>query len=288
MSINPQIVEIIEQSLSVVVTGARSVSGGSINDAWCVLSDSAKYFVKINNTYQFPGMFQAEAKGLRLISVTGAIAVPEVILEEAAGEHSFLVLEWIDARRPTAKASEALGRSLAQMHKNTAAHFGLDHDNYMGSLHQSNKIHQRWSDFFIEERIQPMVRIAANKKLVTGDDVRSFDLLYKNLPGLFTEEAPSLIHGDLWGRNYLVDQNERPYLIDPAVSYGHREFDIAMTNLFGGFSDGFYSTYNETFPLAKGWERRLDLWNLYPFLVHLNLFGSGFLEQVKDCLQQYL
>jgi len=174
------------------------------------------------------------------------------------------------------------------MHKNTAGHFGLDRDNYMGSLPQSNKMHERWSDFFIEERLQPMVQMAADNKLLTGNDVTSFERVYKNLEGLFTEEDPSLIHGDLWRGNYLIDQSEKPYLIDPAVSYGHREFDIAMTTLFGGFSDGFYNAYNETFPLAKGWEGRVDLWNLYPLLVHLNLFGSGYLGEVRGCLRRYL
>jgi protein-ribulosamine 3-kinase len=97
-----------------------------------------------------------------------------------------------------------------------------------------------------------------------------------------------LIHGDLWGGNYLINENEQPYLIDPAVCYGHREFDLAMTTLFGGFSDGFYEAYEETFPLQNGWRSRLDLWNLYPFLVHLNLFGAGYLRQVRRCLWRYL
>ncbi len=148
MAISAQVINTIQQKLSLSIQNTTAVSGGSINHAWCILTAKGKYFVKINNTYQFPGMFQAEARGLTLIRATGAIAVPKVILEGTAGEDSFLVLEWIDARRPTAKASEVLGISLAHMHKNTAAHFGLDHDNYMGSLRQSNKIHPRWSVFF--------------------------------------------------------------------------------------------------------------------------------------------
>ena len=288
MALSEQVISAIQQKLSLSIKNTIAVNGGSINDAWCISAGAGKYFVKINNSNRFPGMFQAEANGLRLINVTSAIAVPDVILEGTAGEHSFLVLDWIDARRPTTKAFEVLGRSLAKMHKNTAGYFGLDHDNYMGSLRQSNKMHQRWSDFFIEERLHPMVHMATDKKLLTSNDAASFERLYKNLAGLFTEEEPSLIHGDLWGGNYLVDTNEKPYLIDPAVSYGNREFDIAMTTLFGGFSDDFYRAYKEAFPLAKGWEGRVDLWNLYPLLVHLNLFGSGYLGQVRDCLRRYL
>jgi protein-ribulosamine 3-kinase len=158
----------------------------------------------------------------------------------------------------------------------------------MGSLPQSNKKHESWADFFIAERLMPMVKMAIGKRLLDNADAAKFDKLYKNLPGIFDEEAPSLIHGDLWGGNYLVDIDENPYLIDPALTYGHREFDIAMTTLFGGFSNEFYGAYRESFPLAKGWEGRIDLWNLYPLLVHLNLFGMWYLGQVRGCLGRYV
>jgi fructosamine-3-kinase len=174
------------------------------------------------------------------------------------------------------------------MHNNSAAYFGFEGNNYMGSLTQSNKKHDTWSSFFVEERLQPMVKIAFDKRLLNKVDVQNFDRLYSKLHKLFKEEPSSLIHGDLWGGNYLISTDEKPYLIDPAVSYGNREFDIAMTTLFGGFSESFYAAYNESFPLNKGWNERIELWNLYPLLLHLNLFGAGYLEQVREGVEAYI
>ncbi len=283
-----QIIEQVQQKTGAELLNIKRVGGGSINRAYCLETENGNYFIKINSSSKFPGMFEVEAAGLQLLSQSRSVNVPEVILCSDADDESFLLMEWVDARKPTAKASEDLGRSLAQMHKNVAACFGLDHDNYMGSLPQSNRQHDTWSAFFIEERLQPMVAMALDKRLLKHNDAAVFEQLYKNLPDLFEDEAPSLIHGDLWGGNYLVDQDDRPYLIDPAVSYGHREFDLAMTTLFGGFADEFYKAYHESFPLEEGWERRVDLWNLYPLLVHLNLFGIGYLGQVRDCLRGYV
>ena len=283
-----QIIEQVQQTTGVELLNIKPVGGGSINLTYCLETKNRNYFIKINSKSKFPGMFEAEAAGLLLLGQSHSVNVPHVILCGDADDESFLLMEWIEARRPTAKASEQLGRNIAQMHKNTAECFGLDRDNYIGSLRQSNKQHDTWSDFFFEERLQPMVRMAVEKRLLNHNDVLAFEQLYKNLPGLFNEEAPSLIHGDLWGGNFLVDHDQRPYLIDPAVSFGHREFDLAMTTLFGGFSDEFYSAYIEVSPLAKGWEGRIDLWNLYPLLVHLNLFGLGYLGQVRDCLRGYV
>ncbi|MDB5109721.1 MAG: fructosamine kinase [Mucilaginibacter sp.] len=233
-------------------------------------------------------MFYHETEGLKAIAATGTIAVPKILLQGEFEDQNFLMLEWINSRRPTPKGSAMLGEQLAQMHHTTSLGFGFTADNYMGSLPQSNRHHNKWSDFFIEERLLPMVRLAINRQLLNQADLKNFEQLYKNLPGLFNEEVPALIHGDLWSGNYLTDENEKPYLIDPAVSYGHREFDIAMTTLFRGFSNEFYQAYNQVFPLAKGWEQRVDLWNLYPLLVHLNLFGAGYLGQVRDCLNQFI
>lgn len=278
----------IEEKLNAKMLNFTSVSGGSINYTYCVKTTCGKYFIKLNDKARFPGMFEAEAQGLGLIARTQTVKAPDVILQDSIGDESFLLLEWIEAQRPEAVTSAELGEQLAAMHRQIAELFGLDTDNYMGSLPQSNKRHKTWAAFFAEERLQPMVKAAVTKGLLVSKDLAGFEQLYKNLPGLFSEEPPSLIHGDLWGGNYIIGTDGQPYLIDPAVSYGHREFDIAMTRLFGGFSNEFYTAYNDAFPLAKGWQQRIDLWNLYPMLVHLNLFGGGYLGQIHVCLSRYI
>lgn len=286
--ITEDIKQIIGQQLHKNVISETSISGGSINAVYCLQAADKQYLLKLNSRYQFPHMFAREAEGLAAISKTGTIGIPQMILQGDSDDKSFLLLEWIDARRSTAKSAALLGTQLGKMHRSTTESFGFETDNYIGSLPQSNSRHDTWSDFFISERLMPMVKMATDKRYLNATDLQSFDQLYKNLPGLFDEEPPSLIHGDLWGGNYLISEDEKPYLIDPAVSYGHREFDIAMTTLFGGFLPEFYTAYQEAFPLTKGWQQRMDLWNLYPLLVHLNLFGLGYLEQVRDCLGEYV
>lgn len=265
-----------------------AVSGGSINAAFCLHTDAGDYMLKRNNKNAYPNMFASEAEGLTAIKNTKTISVPSVILLDEFEDDSFLVLEWIESIRPTADASQVLGRQLAAMHKCTAIEFGFDTNNYMGSIPQSNSKQDTWVGFFITERLQPMVKIARDKSLLNKLDAEKFDKLYTGLSGLFNEEPPALIHGDMWGGNYLISNKSKPYLIDPAVSYGHREFDLAMTKLFGGFTAEFYNAYQGSFPLAQGWQQRVDLWNLYPLLLHLNLFGTGYLAQVRNALAKYI
>jgi len=183
---------------------------------------------------------------------------------------------------------QKLGLQLAQMHRNNAPDFGFEKDNYMGSLPQSNRKHTTWKSFFIGERLKPMVKLAFDASFIGQKLVSDFEKLYEKLGDFFEEEKPSLIHGDLWGGNYLISSEGKPYLIDPAVSYGFREFDLAMTHLFGGFSADFYQAYEEEFPLQANWQKRIDLWNLYPLLLHLNLFGTGYLGQVKNGLKKFI
>jgi len=244
--------------------------------------------MKVNSKSAFPDMFAREADGLATIRETQTIAVPEVVLQADIEDESFLILEWIESVSATPVSSKLLGQQLADMHRHTSPQFGLEYHNYMGSIPQSNRRHDTWAMFFINERLQPMVKIAVDKGLLNRTDAQQFEKLFLNISGLFNEEPPALIHGDLWGGNYLISRQGEPYLIDPAVSYGHREFDIAMTNLFGGFGSDFYHHYNESFPLTKGWQQRINLWNLYPLLLHLNLFGTSYLAQVKSCLAEYI
>jgi len=282
------IISVIEEHLATAITGSRFVSGGSINIAYELHTADRKYFLKVNHKTLYPGMFAAEAKGLELLKQTNAVKVPVIVFQGDAGTESFLLLEWVDARRGSVQATSVLGAQLAQIHANTVADFGLDYDNYIGSLPQSNRKHAKWADFFIQERLQPMVSLVVDKRLLEYADAGNFEKLYNRIPELFDEEAPALLHGDLWSGNYLTTPADEPYLIDPAVYYGHREVDIAMTTLFGGFSNEFYLSYNKALPLAKGWEQRTDLWNLYPLLVHLNLFGGDYLGRVRDALNAYL
>lgn len=288
MALSVQFHEFLEFKLSSKIESVTTVNGGSINDVYCLQTTGNKLLIKINNELTYPGMFECERAGLESIGKTGAIAVPAVVLLSNFNGHSFLVLEWISSCRPTIKSSLTLAGQLANLHRCSAGSFGLPYSNYMGSLSQSNRPRDTWSDFFIRERLLPQVNMAADKNLLIKSDLDKFEMIYKKLPDLFQEEAPALIHGDLWSGNYLISEQELPYLIDPAITNGHREFDMAMTTLFGGFLREFYDAYHESFPLAAGWEQRIDLWNLYPLLVHLNLFGVGYLGQLRSNLNRYV
>ena len=179
------------------------------------------------------------------------------------------------------------GHSLAALHRHSSGFYGLDHGNYMGSLTQTNTKHPDWSSFFIEERLERQLIRAKNSGYFSTEDVVRFQRLFSQFKTLCPAEKPSLVHGDLWGGNYLVSGQGRACLIDPAVYYGHREVDIAMSTLFGGFDPEFYSSYNEVFPMEKGWRERLDIYNLYPLLVHLNLFGSGYLGSIERIIRKF-
>ena len=157
----------------------------------------------------------------------------------------------------------------------------------MGSLPQANTFHSDWSSFFIEERLEPQLVAARDSGYFSSHDDERFQRLFKSFPSICPAEKPSLVHGDLWSGNYIVSDEGRACLIDPAVYYGHREVDIAMTTLFGGFDPEFYSSYDEAFPMEKGWEDRLEIYNLYPLLVHLNLFGAGYLGSIERIIRRF-
>lgn len=294
MHMRAETIEIINQSLKRITNVNEpaiiesSVSGGSINSCYKLRAGKQCFFLKINDSRKYPDMFLKEAEGLKTILGTNAINVPAVIAQGTAGTEQYLILNWVEERAGYRQAWEKLGENLAKMHQTSSHSFGLDHDNYMGSLVQSNKGHHSWASFFINERLIPQVQMATKRHLLDSPLTDKFNQLYGMLPELFPEEAPSLIHGDLWSGNYMITEGGEPVLIDPAVSFGHREFDIAMTTLFGGFDQSFYDRYNDAFPLQKGWEKRLPLWNLYPLLIHLNLFGSSYLSPIKSSLAKYI
>jgi fructosamine-3-kinase len=263
------------------------LSGGSINEAFRLETSVGAFFVKFNHASAYPGMFAKEAKGLQILRKAAEIRIPEVIHQAETADFSFLILEFIREGFLKKDFWDFFGRRLADLHRHTDTAFGLDHDNYMGSLIQRNRQHSDWISFFIEERLEPQLKLAREKGAVSVQLIRQAESMYRYLEEIIPVEKPALIHGDLWNGNWLAGDAGNPCLIDPAVYYGHREVDLSMTRLFGGFPADFYEAYREAFPLEKGWEKRTDIFNLYPLLIHVNLFGGGYIAQVKLILGNF-
>ncbi len=262
------------------------VGGGDINEAACVATASARYFVKWNY-HPRPHMFSAEARGLRLLAGARALRVPQVIA--VIEQPPALVLEWIDLGANQPIAAEALGRGLAQQHRSSSDRYGLDHDNYIGANSQHNTPARSWIDFYRDRRLGAQRELAQQNGHLTADRARRLDRIMDRLAHWIDEALvqPALLHGDLWGGNALIDAQGQPVLIDPAVYYGDREAEIAFTELFGGFSARFYAAYQEAWPLDRGYAERRDLYNLYHLLNHLNLFGEGYGGSVDALLRYY-
>ncbi|PWL23441.1 MAG: fructosamine kinase [Fluviicola sp. XM-24bin1] len=263
------------------------LSGGDINAVFKVKTDKGIFCVKQNNRNRFPEMLKKEAKGLKALAENSKFHIPNVIgnYEDDSSQH--LVLDFIESGQKSPSFWKDFGTHLAQMHQQTSDQFGWSEDNYIGSLHQSNKQHSNWADFYTEERILPQIQMAFNAKLIDAQLVESAERLCSKLPDLFPKEAPALLHGDLWSGNFMVDAKGNPVLIDPAVYYGHREMDLGMMQLFGGFSNELFEIYHEVFPLEKSWQDRIQLTQLYPILVHVNLFGGGYVRSAASIIHQY-
>jgi len=224
--------------------------------------------------------------GLKLLQEKSRFIIPEVIGEFQLDDDSFLVLEHLNQDIPNQKFWFDIGEKLAHLHQQSNSKFGLSFDNYIGSICQTNHHFLSWTEFFENQRLSPLVKLAFDKNLLPKEDLKAFNLLYLKLAEIFLTEKPSLVHGDLWSGNFLC-HNNKPVLIDPSVYYGNREMDLAMTRLFGGFDDDFYNAYQNEFPLEKGWEKRIDICNLYPNLVHLILFGRSYYSPIKNVLNAF-
>jgi protein-ribulosamine 3-kinase len=267
---------------------ARAVSGGSINAVYKLhVNNTDHYCCKVNSTDQYPDMFESESAGLSLIASAGIIRVPGIVLCSRINGYQVLVMEWIEAASHTKNFWENFGKQLSQLHLQNAGYFGLDHDNYMGALPQSNTTAADWPGFFYLRRIQPQVKLALDSHLITVQQAKQFEKLPLLLPGLFPDATACLLHGDLWSGNFLCDIAHNPVLIDPAVYYGHPAIDLAMTTLFGGFDKVFYDSYNYYNPLPANHHEQWDCCNLYPLLVHLNLFGRSYLSDILSIVGRY-
>ena len=276
---------------SVQVIEAQFLSGGNINTAAQVFSSEGVFFVKWHQLEEPPAgqpdMYETEARGLTLLRKTDALHIPKVVGYGRLLDKSYLILEYIDPGTPTNDYWESLGHSVAVLHSHTQPMFGLNFANYIGSLPQTNTPTANGHDFFFEHRLLPQAGLALYKGLLNKSTYDALFRLRARLPDLLPHERPALLHGDLWSGNVLVNETGQPALVDPAVYYGFREAELAFTKLFAGFDDRFYAAYHETFPLEDGFNERVAIYNLYPLLVHVNLFGSGYVSGVERVLKQF-
>jgi fructosamine-3-kinase len=267
----------------------QAVYGGDINQSARFVCGGTPHFVKWNASAP-PTMFPTEADGLRRLGEAGAVRVPAVVAQgDADGAcPAFLVLEWIETGGQRGDTMERFGAGLADLHRHTAETYGLDRDNFIGRLPQPNTPSVSWSVFYRDQRIGAQMALARRLGRLPKRREHLLTRLMERLPDLLDDDtlSPALIHGDLWGGNYLVDSAGNAVLIDPAVCYAHREMDLAMSELFGGFALRFYSAYYEAYP-APGYEERRALYQLYYILAHLNLFGESYGGRVDAIAAHY-
>lgn len=293
MALNEELKRELENQLQnyaghpVQIEKASQVYGGDIHLCYHLACGKDHFFLKLNKNKAYPDLFEKEYNGLNLIKEKKTIDIPKPIFYGQKDVCYFLVMEFIQKSAANPSFWEDFAHGIADMHRCSAKHFGLDENNYIGPLPQSNTWHATWADFYASQRLEPLIRKCIDESILEKKIAKNAERLYVRLPELFSDEKPSLIHGDLWGGNYLSGLGGRPYIFDPAVYYGHREMDLAMTRLFGGFDRRFYWQYEEYFPLSPGWQERIPLCQLYPLLVHSLLFGGGYVQQVRYLLEEW-
>jgi protein-ribulosamine 3-kinase len=264
------------------------VGGGSINDTYrLVVNKTESFFLKINEAAKFPNLFEREKEGLIFLGQQECIRIPAVLFCGKVQEKQVLVLEWIQPGQRPASFWERFGRQLAELHHKSSPEFGFLSDNFMGALPQINGPLGNWPDFFALRRLQPQTELAIKNGLITAKHALQMETICNDLSSYFPAEAPSLLHGDLWCGNFMADDQSNPVLIDPAVYFGHRSVDLAMTTLFGGFDKIFYDSYNHHFPFPSNYREQWDICNLYPLLIHLNLFGPSYLGDITAILKRF-
>ena len=288
MSLWEVIAETIGQSSGepFAVRDRHALGGGCINSAYRVGDGRRTFFVKLNSADKFE-MFEAELDGLNELAAAGAIRVPQPLSTGLADGQAYIVMEDLPLGGSGSQAQ--LGRELAALHRQQSDRFGWTRDNTIGSTHQSNRQHSDWAGFWREERLGAQLEMAkrnGGSRRLLSDGER----LLQVFPALFDgyTPSPSLLHGDLWSGNYAFAQSGEPVIFDPAVYYGDREADIAMTELFGGFRGDFYDAYGEAWPLDPGYKVRKTFYNLYHIINHFNMFGGGYGSQAEGMMGRLL
>lgn len=288
-----------ESLLNESIIETKRISGGSISHAMRINTNKTSYFLKWN-THGAPDQFRQEGIGLRALAqaqqdALQPLRIPRVIYVPSEAQSlednlpPFLVLEWIETGRPDTTFDERLGAGLASLHRMSSREFGFTQHTYCGVSKQDNRWRKRWEDFYAQQRIAPLVRVAHNQHGLSKGQLRTFEILIKRLPEwIATDEVPALIHGDLWYGNVLETASGPPALIDPAVSYSHREAELGMMDLFGGFNTKVWSSYQSHYPLSSGWRDRLPLYALYHVLNHFVIFGGAYGDQAYRIAKRFV
>lgn len=265
----------------------RQIGGGCINQTFLLENTKQRYFLKLNYAHA-ESVFLAETEGLKEIAQTKTILVPEPLLTGKVDNLVFLLMRYFDSGHPNKKSHYKLGEQLATMHQVYAPQFGWKMDNFIGLTPQENNWKNDWIDFWRKHRLAFQLNLAAHNGY--RGILQQGEKLLEQLPKFFKHYQPkaSLLHGDLWSGNYAITTQGEPIIFDPAVYFGDRETDLAMTELFGGFSADFYAGYQNLYPLDKDYPYRKNLYNLYHILNHLNLFGSGYLKRAQHMIEQLL
>lgn len=290
MSLQETIAQAISKATGAAfrIENQHGVTGGCINQSEILSGAGRRYFIKYNEAQRL-AMFEAEAEGLAEITRSNSVRVPQPVCHGTHANQAFLVLEYLEIGGGNADTDEALGRQLAAMHRYTKKQFGWTRDNTIGSSPQINSQETDWVTFYGEHRLRFQLELAAENGYAKGLQALGEKLLNKFAPFFASyRPQPSLLHGDLWGGNHAALRDGTPVIFDPAPYYGDREADLAMTELFGGFSARFYAAYREAWPLDAGYAVRKDLYNLYHVLNHLNLFGGGYRGQAQDLIERLL
>jgi len=269
------------------IAQTRDVSGGCIHRATVLEGDGSRFFAKLNDR-RFADAFAAEADGLDALLKAG-IRAPGVIARGAAEDEAFLVLEHLELGAGNAGAYRDLGTQLAKLHTHHGERFGWHRDNFIGATAQRNRQSGSWVEFWQQARLAPQLALAAENGM-RGKLQRLGEAVIAALPQVLAGYAPAaaLLHGDLWSGNAAFLTDGTPVVFDPAVYFGDREADLAMTELFGGFPAAFYAAYREAAPLADGYPLRRTLYNLYHVLNHANLFGGGYAAQAERMMERLL
>jgi len=294
--VTPELTAALRAALGSEVRESATCAGGDINDAYRVqLQDGRRVFVKTRECAP-SRFFVSEADGLRWLAEAGALRIPEVLAECDTPRTSFLALEWIEraprgGQVPGSQAAdphERLGRGLALLHQSGSESFGFQHDGFIGPLPQRNRSVSTWAEFYGEQRLEPLARLARDRGCIDGSLARMLASLCERLDALVgPSESPARLHGDLWSGNVLYDAKGEVWLIDPAAYAGHREVDLAMLALFGGLDRRVLDAYEEVSPLADGHSERVRLYQIYPLLVHVLLFGGGYGAQLREAVAFY-